>query len=92
SQTGGFYSHVADSQALERTLQKIVDDTKLSLVSINDQLSQYVSYYAEQPDVKVVQTNRQTGQVTTLYQNGAVTSQGVGILQSVTHTAVNASD
>ncbi|MFX3878840.1 hypothetical protein ACJBT9_10960, partial [Streptococcus suis] len=71
-QTGGFYSHGADSQALERTLQNIVDDTKLSLVYINDQLIQYVSYYAEQQDVKVVQTNIQKGQVTTLYQNGAV--------------------
>lgn len=90
--TGGFYSHVSDSQALEGTLQQIVEDSKLSKVSIKDQLNQYVSYYSQQADVVVTRTHRSTGQVTTLYQNGAVTSQGVGIISGVTHTSVNSSD
>ncbi len=43
-------------------------------VTITDELSQYVRYYSDQPDVKVTMTNLLTGEETVLWQNG--TNQG----------------
>ncbi|MBQ4317398.1 MAG: Cna B-type domain-containing protein [Clostridia bacterium] len=56
-------------------------------VTITDELSKYVRYYSEQPDVKVTMTHNETGETTVLYQNGAVTAAGRDILTSVTYTA-----
>lgn len=61
-------------------------------VVITDNLSRYVRYYGSQPDVLVTMTNEDTGEVITLYQNGAVTTDGRGILSKVVYTANDISD
>ncbi|MGT2911192.1 DUF7604 domain-containing protein [Streptococcus cameli] len=92
SATDGKYFPAKDTANLEQTLQEIVNATKLSLVSINDELSQYVDYYQEKPDVKVTRTNRKTQAIETLYENGGVTQVGANVIESVTHTPINRAD
>ncbi len=66
---GTFYA--IESDMSELTL-KLLNNWFPYNVSITDKLSKYVSYYEDQPDVKVTMKNRETGDVTTLYENGKV--------------------
>lgn len=61
-------------------------------VTITDNLSKYVRYYGNQPDVLVTMTNTETGVVTDLYKNGRVTAAGQGILTSVIYTPADSAD
>jgi LPXTG-motif cell wall-anchored protein len=87
---GGEYIGVtSDMDSLKTEMKSLVYPKN---VSITDELSQYVRYYGDQPDVKVTMTDKTTGTVTTLYENGAVTSAGSGILASVTYTDTDTSE
>jgi LPXTG-motif cell wall-anchored protein len=87
---GGEYIGVtSDMDSLKTEMKSLVYPKN---VSITDELSQYVRYYGDQPDVKVTMTDKTTGTVTTLYENGAVTSAGSGILASVTYTDADTSE
>ena len=80
---GDFYSVHSSMTELKLRLESIFYPQG---VTITDELSKYVRYYSEKPDVKVTMTHNETGEVIVLYQNGAVTNAGRDILTSVTYT------
>ncbi|EPH04233.1 hypothetical protein HMPREF1654_00979 [Streptococcus intermedius SK54 = ATCC 27335] len=79
----GLFAGVTDTASLERSLNAIVDATKVTEMNVTDELSQYVNYYSEQPDVKITRKHVGTGQVETLYEKNQVTTKGRGIIDSV---------
>ena len=73
--TNGTYYQVTDSMDdLEQQLESIFYPKG---VTITDELSRYVRFYGEQPDVKVTMTNRWTQEETILWENGQ--SKGVSV-------------
>lgn len=80
---GGFFSTASDAGELFYSLQAAFMAAATYNVSITDRLSPYVELYGEQADYVVTMTNVNTGAVTVLYQNGAITPAGAGIVQSV---------
>ncbi len=78
SGNGTFYAVTSDMSELSLKLMK---NWFPYGVTITDKLSKYVRYYGDKPDVKVTMTNRDTGDVTTLYENGKVLD--TSILKSV---------
>ena len=80
---GDFYSVHSSMTELKLRLESIFYPQG---VTITDELSKYVRYYSEKPDVKVTMTHSETGEVIVLYQNGAVTTDGRDILTGVTYT------
>lgn len=82
----GHYYGITDTDQLETTLNKIVEDSKISSLSISDTLSQYVDYYEKQPDVLVTRTSKETHKTEILYQNEQVQEVGKGIIDKVTFT------
>lgn len=83
---GGAYFGVNATDDLRNTLKKLMFGTIYSNLSIQDTLSEYVDLYTDQPDYKVVMRNPD-GTETVLFENGAVTEQGAGILQTVDYDA-----
>lgn len=82
-----FYSGITDTKQLEATLNKIVEDSKVSHLEISDTLSQYVDYYEKQPDVVVTRISKaDKSKVETLYKDNTLTSEGQKIIKSVTFT------
>lgn len=61
-------------------------------VIIKDELSKYVRYYQDDPDVIVTMTHKDTNIATVLYKNGALTNEGMGKLKSVAYVAGDTSD
>lgn len=86
---GEFYGVEHDMHLLKVQLESIFYP---SGVVIKDELSKYVRYYEENPDVIVTMTHRATNEVSVLYRNGAVTTAGKGILKSVSYTAGDTSE
>lgn len=53
---------------------------------ITDKLSSYVQYYKAEPDIKVTRTSADGKTTQTLYEEGRITTDGNGILDSVLYT------
>ncbi len=82
------YYPANDARYLQTVLQTIIDRSKFSLVQITDELSSYVEYYSEQPDVKVTRTDSE-GNQTVVWDSSGPTEynfdpNGNSIVQSVT--------
>ena len=81
--------YTADTKGdLENSLQDIVNRSKLSLVQINDDISEYVEYYGANPDLKVEMTDLDGSNKVALWENGGptvhnVTEDGISILSDV---------
>lgn len=88
----GLFAGVTDTASLERSLNAIVDATKVTEMNVTDELSQYVNYYSEQPDVKITRKHVGTGQVETLYEKNQVTTKGRGIIDSVGFQQLSSKD
>ncbi|MGT2844638.1 DUF7604 domain-containing protein [Streptococcus hongkongensis] len=80
------YHGISDTNELENTLNKIIEDSKASQLEISDTLSQYVNYYEQQPDVLVTRTSKETTVKEVLYQDNQVTEAGKNIIDKVTFT------
>ena len=83
------YYPADDADYLQTVLHTIIERSKFSLVQIVDELSEYVEFYGEQPDVKVTRTDAD-GNVTTIWENGGPTEHnydagGNAIIQSVNY-------
>lgn len=91
---GGDYIYVdKDGDKLHNKLYDIINYTVPSQVIIRDKLSQYVEYYNQQPDVKVMMSKIGSNEApVVLYQNGTVTNAGKNIIQTVTYTPVKGDD
>ncbi len=81
------YYPADDADYLQTVLHTIIERSKFSLVQIVDELSEYVEFYGENPDVKVVRTDSD-GNETTVWENGGPTelnydAGGNPIIQSV---------
>ncbi len=84
-QGGGEFLSVIDSMdELKIQLQSIFYPQG---VTVTDNLSKYVRYYDEQPDVLVTMRENSTGTVTVLYRYGKITPEAKGILTDVIYTA-----
>ena len=86
---GGFYKYAGDTAGLYDAISSAFKAAATSGVSITDVLSPYVQLYADQADYKVTMRNVSIGHETVLYENGAVTQAGNGILDSVTYAPSN---
>ena len=81
--------YTADTKGdLENSLQDIINRSKLSLVQVNDDISEYVEYYGACPDLKVEMTNLDGGNKVCLWENGRstihnATEDGISILSDV---------
>ena len=92
---GGFYQYATSEGALESALRAMLAAVETTNVTVTDELSAYVRIptgTGAQPDYLVTMTEVSTGTQTVLYQNGAVTPRGQGIVQSVGYTAGNTPD
>ncbi len=81
---GVFLSVISSMDELKLKLQSVFYPKG---VIITDNLSKYVRYYDEKPDVLVTMTDHTTGTVTELYRYGKLTSAATGILTDVVYTA-----
>ncbi len=79
---GAFLSVIDSMDELKLELQSIFYPKS---VTITDNLSKYVCYYGEQPDVLVTMRDNFTGEVTVLYCSGKLTSAAKGILNDVVY-------
>ena len=86
---GEFFSVDSNMDELKLRLESIFYPAG---VTITDYLSKYVRCYGTDPDVLVTMTNKSNGRVTKLYENGAVTAAGRGILSGVTFTDIDSSE
>lgn len=78
------YSGITNVDTLATTLNDIVESSKVSNITISDDLSQYVDYYAKQPDLlvtKISKTNPSDKEI--LYQDKEITDKGKAIIKSV---------
>lgn len=73
---------VTTTNELKANLKKLMFGTSYTNLKIEDTLSEYVDLYTSQPDYKVTR-KESDGTITTLYENGAITSDGQGVIQSV---------
>ncbi|HEP6064681.1 TPA: FCT-1 pilus minor subunit FctX [Streptococcus pyogenes] len=80
------YYGITDTAELEKTLNKIVEDSKLSQLEISDSLSQYVDYYDKQPDVLVTRKSKVNDETEILYQKDQVQGAGKDIIDKVVFT------
>ncbi|MGT2922460.1 DUF7604 domain-containing protein [Streptococcus canis] len=80
------YYGISDTQQLEDTLNKIVEDSKISQLEISDSLSRYVDYYEQQPDLLVTRTSKSTKEVQTLFKDKQITNEGKDIVDKVLFT------
>lgn len=81
----GQFHGVKDTNDLTDALRELIFDTSYTKLSINDTLSSYVDVYEKQPDFKVTMKSKE-GQPIVLYENGAVTDEGIGKLNRIEHT------
>ncbi len=81
---GAFYGIDSSMSELKLQLESIFYPRN---VTITDELSKYVRYYENNPDVKVTMKEIGTNNVTVLYENGAITSAGRDIFDGFTYTA-----
>lgn len=91
----GFYQHATNTASLREALTAAFAAATTSNVTITDELSSYVQIptaAGANADYKVTMTEIETGAVTTLYQDGAITPAGQGIVQTVEYTAGNGTD
>ncbi|MBR6427385.1 MAG: hypothetical protein IKS28_06115 [Clostridia bacterium] len=84
------YYPANDASYLQNVLRAIIDRSKFSLVQITDELSPYVEYYSEQPDLKITRTDA-SGNETVVWDSSGSTADnydemGNRIIQSVTYT------
>jgi LPXTG-motif cell wall-anchored protein len=78
---GGVYKYADSGQALLEFLQGICMPNK---VTVTDTLSDYVEYYEEKPELKVIATHKTTGYKTTLYDDRYTTpNRYPGIVKNV---------
>lgn len=89
---GDYYRLYLDLSSANTLSTSGLSPASISGVSITDALSPYVQLYGAQADYKVTMTAIATGQETALYQNGAVTQAGSGIVSSVSYTAGSGAD
>jgi LPXTG-motif cell wall-anchored protein len=92
-QGGGKFIGVTDNLAELKT--KIESMFYPEDVVITDELSKYVRYYGDQPDVKVTMTEIATGKETVLWENEenkGVTEGGKAVFDKVVYTAADTSD
>ncbi len=82
----GYYYGITDTAELEKTANKIVEDSKISNLNISDTLSQYVDYYEQQPDLLVTRTSKSTKEVQTLFKDNRITNEGKDIIDKVLFT------
>ncbi len=80
---GQFYGIESDMSQLKLQLESIFYPQG---VTITDELSKYVRYYSENPDVKVTMNEIGTNKVTVLYENGTLTAAANKIFESFTYT------
>lgn len=85
---GVFLSVIESMDELKLQLQSIFYPKG---VTITDNLSKYVRYYNEEPDVLVTMRDNETGEVTVLYRYGELTSAATGILTDVVYTEADTS-
>ena len=90
---GSFVSVVSDMNELKYKLQSMFYPGD---VTITDELSKYVRFYNDQPDVKVTMTNVETGEETVLWDKGqnmgVVDDDGNAIFDRVVYTPGDTSD
>lgn len=79
---GGQCFSVKTTDDLRANIKKLMFSTVYSELSIQDVLSQYVDLYEKQPDFKVTRKDGD-GVETVLYENGAVTDAGNGVVESL---------
>ena len=92
-QGGGQFISVTDN--MDQLKAKIESMFYPENVTITDELSKYVRYYGDQPDVKVTMTEIATGTETVLWENGenkGVTEDGKAVFDKVIYTASDTSD
>ncbi len=77
--------NIADTNTLRDSLKQLMLGASYAKLSIEDTLSQYVNLYSEQPDFKITRKEVDGTTITTLYENGAVTEAGSGVIDSVTY-------
>ena len=87
----GIYYTADTKEDLLNGLEDIVNRSKLSLVEITDNLSQYVEYYADNPDLKLEMTDMDGTNKVTLWENGRGTShnmtgEGLEIISDIVYT------
>lgn len=81
-----YYYSITDTVELEKTANKIVEDSKIFNLIISDSLSQYVDYYEQKPDILVTRISKSTKKVQTLFKNGQITNEGKYIVENVLFT------
>lgn len=82
-----YYFGITDTEQLEKTANKIVEDSKISNLTISDTLSQYVNVYDEQPDILVTRKSKKTGAIEIVYKDNRVTEMGRDIIEGVSFTS-----
>ena len=89
----GIYVFAENGDELDQQLHHIINAKFPSQVVITDKLSQYVEFYSNNPDVKVVMTDDK-GVEYILYDSnqGGVTSLGAGIIDSVKYSPATVKD
>ena len=83
---GGEYTHASSAAQLTEHLLAL---TSTSDVSITDNLSAYVDYFAAQPDLKMTMKNTKSGVEYVLYENGEITSVGQDIIKDISYVPSN---
>ncbi|MGT2729055.1 VWA domain-containing protein [Streptococcus phocae subsp. salmonis] len=76
------YRSITDTETLEKTFNTIVDESKVSKVSITDELSKNIVYYGNQPDLKVTRKSN-AGEIEDLFVKQELTLKGKEVLESV---------
>lgn len=72
-----YYYDSNNLDELRKSLTEIMTSKKVTGVSITDEISQYVTWYGAQPDVKVTMRSQSTGRTTTLWQGAGEEWNGV---------------
>lgn len=82
--SGGEFIGANTTDALWGALRSIIHKTYYSNLVIQDELSDWVNLYAEQPDYKVTMKNS-SNEVIVLFDRGVITEAGKGKLSSVSY-------
>ncbi|MBC8546845.1 Cna B-type domain-containing protein [Clostridiaceae bacterium NSJ-31] len=82
----GAYYAAANFSGLEEALAQVIQQSKNTDVTISDSMSAYVRLPEGQSDVKMTMKAPNSEEPVVLYENGAVTEAGEGILEDVIYT------
>ena len=101
------FVEASDADLLRQTFDNILAKIQATQFVLNDQLSQYVDWYGESPDLKIVRTEQDGTQTVVWKSEGAASSGNIGeavsntmtqggetidVIQSVTFTPASESD